>query len=85
MIVQVAAVVHSLRLIVIDNPIMLIDDVLEEVLVTWPHVHHEEPLVRERIKVHLVSHSPVIHRAAELHAVVSWSSVRQGEGVADLV
>lgn len=60
MVIQVATIVHSLRLIVIYNPVILVEDVLIVVLITWPHVHHEEPLVRKRIKVHLVSHGPVI-------------------------
>jgi ssDNA-specific exonuclease RecJ len=60
MVIQVAAIVHSLRFIVINNPVMLVNDVLKKVLITWSHVHHEEPLVGKRIKVHLMSHGPVI-------------------------
>jgi len=85
MVVYVAAFVHFLWLIFIDNPIVLIEDVLEEVLVTRPHVHHEEPLVGKWIEVHLVSHGPIVEGSANLHTVMPWSSVGQCKLVADLI
>ena len=84
-IVDIAGVVSLLGLIIVDHPNVIINDVLVVVLLRLLDVEDLEPLVGEWVKAQFVAHIPIVEGTAKLDTIVSWASVREGEGMAHLI
>lgn len=84
-VVHITRGIWFLWLIVVDNPVVIIDDILVVVLLRLLNMHDLEPLVGEWIKGQVVPHLPVVEGTTKLDPVVSWSSVRESECVTHLV
>ena len=67
--------------LIVDDPVVAVDDVLVQELFASLDVQGGEPLVGERIKVHVVTDLPIVEGAADLHLSVSWASVVELEDV----
>ena len=66
-------------LLVVDDPVLVVDDVLVHVCLADLEVHVQEPLVRDGVELHVVAHLPVIHGAADLDLLVLGASIVQHE------
>jgi hypothetical protein len=68
-----------LWLLIIDDPVFVINNILVEMLGTTLQVNVDKPLVGEAIECHVVADVPLVHGAAKLHFLVSWTSVMKHE------
>ena len=80
MVVDVAVFIPPRWLLLVDNPGLVVDDVLVGVLATG-EVAGDEPLVGIVIELQLVALLPVIEAADDVHTLVARSPVVQPEGV----
>lgn len=66
--------------LLVDYPFVIVDDVLVGVLASRK-VQGSEPLISVVVELHLVTLLPVVKRAANMHALMSWSPVVKSERV----
>lgn len=84
-VVLVALRISLARLLVIHDPVLVVDDILVEVFVADLERELNEPLVGDRVELHLVADLPIVHAAAELNLVVTRAPVVQQEELWPLV
>ena len=80
MVVDITVCVSLRWLLLVDNPVLVVHDVLVGVLAAG-QVASDEPLVSVVIELQLVALLPVIKTAANVHALVTRAPVVQPKGV----
>lgn len=78
-VVLVALRISLAWLLVIHDPVLVVDDILVEVFIANLERDLNEPLVRDRVKLHLMADLPFVHAAAKLNLVVARTPVVQQE------
>lgn len=78
-IIDVALGVLSLWFFVVNYPVVLVDDVFIEKLLSLLQVKHYEPLVCETVELHFMFHFPVVETTAYFYFSVSWTSVMKSK------
>ena len=78
-VINVAGLIFSLRFFIVYDPVLVINDVFVEELSACLQMDCDEPLVSEIVELHVMPSLPIVHRAAQLNHVVSWTSVVQHE------
>ena len=66
--------------ILINYPIVIINDIFIEVFFSGLEMQSYEPLVGEWVVVHFVSCLPLVEGSAQLDSSVSWSTILEHEG-----
>lgn len=79
-VVSVTSLVLPYWLFFVDDPLRVVDHVLEGVLAAC-QVQRREPLVSIMVELHLMALLPVVKCATKLNCLVSWSPVVQVESV----
>jgi len=80
MVVDITVCVSLRWLLLVDNPVLVVHDVLVGVLAAG-QVASDEPLVGVVIELQFVALLPIIKAAANVNALVTWAPVVQPKGV----